>query len=155
MFFTPIDQWLRQTAHALSPRSPALQKLDEAIRRANIREAEGREELADLTANSRFHNNAQTQQETLNKAAVQEVRDAFDRWVSDQSRKGQKWRDSVRNQRGAVSKLYDQIDALSVRYPAPDTGGALAGVIAARDASIPVLLPARSAWPTAARRWRN
>ena len=67
------------------------------------------------------------------------MRDAFDRWVSDQSRKGQKWRVSVRKQQGAVSKLYDQVGALSVRYPAPDTGGALAGVIAARDASIPVL----------------
>ncbi len=74
-----FDQWMKDTYSLTSPRSEFLKKLDEALR---------------------IYDKARSPQ---NKEAL---KTAMDRWRFEQSKKGQDWRKSVRNQKGAVTNLH-------------------------------------------------
>lgn len=69
------DQWVKETAAAMRPRSTELTRLDDAIGAGNP---------------------------FLAKAAL-------DKWIAAQMAKNQKWQTSVRNSRGAVKRLYDEL----------------------------------------------
>jgi hypothetical protein len=129
MFFTPIDEWMSSTRSAIYRRSAPLQKLDAAIAAANLADENMddllREHFDCFGRSSPAGQAAIALEEGRRKEAVAEVKKAFDDWASDQTRKHQDWRNSVRNSSGAVATLYKQIVYLSAQYPSADTQSAL------------------------------
>jgi len=143
MFFVPVDQWMSLTSNVLSRRSDYLKKLDRAIANANLVDD-------NMNALLRQHTDVFGQQSAVGraaialeegrrKAAIAEVKSAFNAWAGDQTRKGQDWRNSGRNAKGAVTTLYNQIVYLSRQYPSADVQAGLNHVIEQRGKSIPVL----------------
>lgn len=143
--FMSHEQWLEQTAVWGRRRSDAMRELDEAIRNATQVDlstvAHGGETLQ-LTVNPLFLMLQRTSEDDLRNAwrreAVARVRGAFGRWAQTQSRKGQRWQDSSRNGRGAITQLHDRLVALAPRMSDSELEG-IAAMEAARDEAIPQL----------------
>jgi len=73
------DQWMRDTSSLTSPRSQFLKAVDQALRTFNMSPS------------------------TDNRGLLSK---ALDRWRFEQSKQGKDWKQSVRNQKGAVTNLY-------------------------------------------------
>ncbi len=144
MFFIPYTEWMDLTRSALSARSPALKALDQAILDAE----DASEDDADVM---RWFVDGGTDsmpvavkaaleiEKAARSLAVANVRKAFEAWTADQTRKGQDWRKSVRNGKGAVQKLADQLAFLTRTYPDQGERAAMDYMIEERNKSIPLL----------------
>jgi hypothetical protein len=143
--FMDHAQWLEQTAVWGSRRSEAMRELDEALRNAeqvDLSTVTHDGDTLQMTVNPLFLKLNRTTEDDLRKAwrreAVARVRAAFGRWAQTQSRKGQRWQDSSRNGRGAITQLHDRLVALAPRMSDSEHEG-IAAMEAARDAAIPQL----------------
>jgi hypothetical protein len=143
MLFMPIEEWLSQTSSWRHARSDSLKALDSAITSANLTDASGDASLVRYLGRtgdfSESEKSALALDDSLRKWAIASVQKAFVAWAMTQTRKGQDWRDSVRNGSGAVTTLHKQLSYWQTRYPAPDTQAALALVVKARNESLPAL----------------
>ena len=142
MFFIPYDEWMELTYSRTSARSDALKALDHAIA-----EAEDASE-DDETVMRRFAYAGEPPaagrvaleiEKAARGVAVAEVRKAFNAWTADQTRKSQDWRKSVRNERGAITRLAEQIAYWSRTLPDRDERAALQYMVEQRNQSIPAL----------------
>jgi hypothetical protein len=143
MFFIPYAEWMEKTRSRLSARSTTLKALDKAIM-----EAEDASE-DDETVMRWFADGAEALSPGAKSAleiekaarglAIAEVRAAFGAWAADQTRKGQDWRASVRNESGAVTTLAGQITFWTRTYPDAGERAALEEVATQRNKSIPLL----------------
>jgi hypothetical protein len=143
MFFIPYDQWMEKTRSRLSSRSPALKNLDSALAEAEKVSEDDANILEWFQGGVGAMSPAAKAALEIEKArrgdAVTLVRRAFNAWVQDQTKKGQDWRKSVRNECGAVQTLCDQIGYWTRTFPNESERAALDFIIAERNKSIPVL----------------
>ncbi|MBY0411159.1 MAG: hypothetical protein K2Q97_13785 [Burkholderiaceae bacterium] len=144
MLFISLDDWLSATGSWRHSRSDALKALDKAIDDANTADAQADAGMlthwASLDELSDTAKNAIAIEEARRAAAVAVVSTAFTRWVATQTASGKDWRASVRNASGAVKTLYDQLEYWRIKLPKSSVEmTALAELVQARDASIPLL----------------
>lgn len=144
MFFIPYEEWMELTRSRVYSRSDALKALDKALHDAEEACAE------DETVMRWFRDGGPDSMPAAVKAAmdiekaargvaVAEVRKAFTAWCESQSRRGQDWRESVRNERKACEKLAEQIAYWTRQFPNPSERVALDELRKQRNASIPLL----------------
>lgn len=88
MPITSHAAWMRDTYSLTSPRSAFLKKVDAAL--ANFERSQ-------------------------NEGNRKELADALDRWRFEQSKQGKDWRNSVRNQKGAVTALHRELTGVDKR----------------------------------------
>jgi hypothetical protein len=143
MFFTPIDEWLQQTRSLVYSRSEPLKKLDAAVKEANAVNDELENSMSEHFDSFGFKTPFDKLMVELAQsrlaAAVATVKQAFDDWANDQTRRGKNWRKSGRNDSGAVTTLYNQIVYLSAQHPSASTQAALDVITEQRNQSIPQL----------------
>jgi hypothetical protein len=142
MFFIPYDEWIEKTYSRVSSRSEKLKTLDEAI-------GEAEEASEDDDAVRRWFDYggavlpggriALEIEKAARGVAVAEVRKAFEAWTADQARRGQDWRKSVRNEKGAVTTLAEQIAYWTRTLPDRNERAALEFMTEQRNQSIPAL----------------
>jgi hypothetical protein len=121
MFFIPYEQWMEKTRSRISSRSPALKTLDSALAEADQFSEDDATVLewfeGCLGTISPAAKTALEIEKARRGDAVALVRRGFTAWVQDQTRKGQDWRKSVRNESGAVQTLNDQIGYWTRTFP--------------------------------------
>lgn len=144
MFFLPYDEWMELTKSRLASRSDTLKALDKAIQEAEEASEEDDTVMkwfADGGSDSMppAVKSALDIEKAARGVAVAEVRKAFNAWTADQARRGQDWRQSVRNERGACQRLADQIAYWTRTYPDTGERAALQYLVEQRNASIPLL----------------
>jgi len=143
MFFIPYDEWMAKTRSRLRARSDALKELDKAILGAEQCSADDAAVMAWFGAGIEYMKPEAKEAMEIEKANralnVEIVRKAFNAWTTEQSRKGQDWRNSVRNESGAVKLLAEQIAYWTSRYQDKGMQAALQTLIEERNKSIPVL----------------
>lgn len=144
MFFISYDEWMDLTRSRLSARSDTLKALDKAIKEAE-EASEDDNTVMQWFADGGADSNPPAVKAAIDieKAArgvaVADVRKAFNAWTSDQARRGQDWRTSVRNEKGACQRLADQIAYWTRVYPDAGERAALDFLIEQRNESIPLL----------------
>lgn len=143
MFFIPYDEWMSQTYSRIYSRSPALKKLDEALKEAEDIEADDEEVLKWFAYGLGPVSDSAKAAIEIEKArradAVGQVSRAFTDWVQDHTRKGQEWRASTRNSSGAVTTLHNQIAYWTRTFPSTTEREAIEYMTASRNKSIPAL----------------
>ena len=143
MFLISIDDWMKATHSRIYSRSDALKALDKAIADAGtINQEVDQSQYIFMSRTSRLSESDKNSIDIGEKKraiALEAVRKAFDKWVATQTSKGQNWRDSGRNEKGAVAKLFEQLKYFGSKNLSESDEAAIAAIVESRNKSIPLL----------------